>query len=136
MKADYKKQIQEVNTELEAWVLKLEQSRKVFRSEKGQDKYVDVIPPTKEMHNCFKFFNYHNLNPLTWHSEFFPELRPSVQNNVKYYLRNRSKLLKVTFLIFSTVIQRFSVFFRFFTDEAFMKDLVTTLIPKMYEVLI
>lgn len=82
MKSDYKKQIQEVNLELEAWVLKLENSRKAFRAEKDQNFYTDTIPPTKEMHNVFKFFNSQNLNPLTWKSEFYPELNPSAQNEV------------------------------------------------------
>lgn len=119
LKSSTERQMRAKEVKLEAWFLKQEHARKKFSDQTKKTYGQDSTYVFQAISQYFKFENAYDRSGLTLKNPFFAKLSPEDQN-------------EVTSAIFSSVSDKFNVFFGFFKDENFKKEIFINLKPKLF----
>ena len=85
----------------------------------------------KEIKNHFKYIFSFSYRELTLNNQFYSKLPADFQTQVFIKFDTFSSLDKMAMTTFSSIFERFSIFFDFFTDPSFKKEIASRLKPKM-----
>ena len=119
LKASTERQMRAKEVKLEGWFLKQEHARKKFSDLSKRSYGQDSTLVFQAISQYFRFENNYDRSCLTSKNQFFTMLSPDDQNELSN-------------LIFSSVSEQFAVFFGFFHDENFKREIFINLTPKLF----
>lgn len=86
----------------------------------------------KEIKNHFKYIFSFSYRELTLNNQFYSKLPADFQTQVIDQIVSHSNFFtQMAMTTFSQIFERFSIFFDFFTDPSFKKEIASRLKPKM-----